>query len=277
MSYIEDLFSVKNKRVLIIGGSGVLGSSIAEAFVKAEAKVAITSTQLKKAESVAQRMSLPGNQAQGFQCNSRDKESLISLKDKVVNKWGNVDVLINAAGGNDPKATVMPEGSLFEADSDIMANIVHLNLFGGAILPIQVLGEVMTAQESDVSIINISSMSAITPLTRVGAYSAAKAAVDNFTKWAAVEFAIKYGQHIRVNAIAPGFFLTEQNKFLLTEKDTGNLTTRGKSIITHTPMGDFGNPEELHGVCLWLASSASQFVTGIVVPVDGGFSAFCGV
>ena len=194
---------------------------------------------------------------------------------QVFEKFGHIDILINGAGGNKPAATTNPEQSFFDLPADALRWVFDLNLMG-TILPCQVFGKIMAEQKSGV-ILNISSMNAFRPLTRIAAYSAAKAGVSNFTQWLAVHMAQEYSPEIRVNAIAPGFFLTDQNRFLLIGKDTGELTPRGKSIITHTPMGRFGNPDDLLGTVLWLLSPASAFVTGIVVPVDGGFSAFSGV
>jgi NAD(P)-dependent dehydrogenase (short-subunit alcohol dehydrogenase family) len=203
------------------------------------------------------------------------KEALANAAAQISKEFGRIDYLINAAGGNHPKATTNPENSFFNLPEDALRFTSDLNLLG-TILPSQVFGKIMSDQKSGV-ILNVSSMNAFRPLTRIPAYSAAKAAVSNFTQWLAVHLAQEYSPNIRVNAIAPGFFLTEQNRFLLTEKDTGNLTARGQSIISHTPMGRFGEPKDLLGTVLWLLSDASAFVTGIVVPVDGGFSAFSGV
>ena len=188
--------------------------------------------------------------------------------------WNRIDILINAAGGNLPEATVFDEVTLFNLSDDAFRSVVELNLTG-TLLPIQVFGEVI-ASEGYGSIVNISSMAAQKPLTRVLGYSAAKGAVDNLTRWLAVHMAQTYGQGVRVNAIAPGFFVGEQNRGLLLNPD-GSLTERGTQIVKQTPMGRFGEPEELIGTAVWLASDASRFVTGVVVPVDGGFSAFGGI
>jgi NAD(P)-dependent dehydrogenase (short-subunit alcohol dehydrogenase family) len=183
---------------------------------------------------------------------------------------------VNAAGGNVKEATVSPEIPFFDLPVGALERVVALNLFAGAVLPAQVLGKMMVKNEGGGSIINISSMNAFRPLTRIAGYSAAKAAVSNFTQWLATHFAMEYNKALRVNAIAPGFFLTNQNRFLLTT-ETGELTARGKSIIAHTPMGRFGDPGDLIGACIWLASDASRFVTGAVIPIDGGFNAYSGV
>jgi len=193
----------------------------------------------------------------------------------VLKEWRRIDCLINGAGGNSPKATTNQEQSFFDLTGDGFRSVFDLNLLG-TVLACQVFGKFMTSQKEGI-ILNIASMNAFRPLTRIPAYSAAKAAVSNFTQWLAVHMAQEYSSSIRVNAVAPGFFLTEQNRFLLTDQQTGQLTPRGKKILDHTPMGRFGKPDDLLGVVLWLLSPLSAFVTGIVVPVDGGFSAYSGV
>jgi NAD(P)-dependent dehydrogenase (short-subunit alcohol dehydrogenase family) len=211
----------------------------------------------------------------GVACDVLNKASIETAAQGVLAEYGRVDILINGAGGNKPQATTGTTQSFFELPAEALRWVFDLNLMG-TILPCQVFGKIMAKQKSGV-ILNISSMNALRPLTRIPAYSAAKAAVSNFTQWLAVHMAQEYSSAIRVNAIAPGFFLTEQNRFLLTEEETGKLTPRGKAIISHTPMERFGLPEDLLGTVMWLLSPASAFVTGIVVPVDGGFSAFSGV
>jgi NAD(P)-dependent dehydrogenase (short-subunit alcohol dehydrogenase family) len=205
------------------------------------------------------------------------RESIEVCCQRVRDDLGRVDILVNGVGGNMKTATTSPEMTFFDLPADAMKKVVDLNLVAGAIVPSQVFGKCMKDNPEGASIINVSSMNAFRPLTRIPGYSAAKAAVSNFTLWLAVHLAQEYNHKLRVNAIAPGFFLTEQNRFLLTDERTGELTPRGKTIIAHTPMGEFGKPEDLVGVALWLASDASRFVTGIVVPIDGGFSAFSGV
>jgi NAD(P)-dependent dehydrogenase (short-subunit alcohol dehydrogenase family) len=202
-------------------------------------------------------------------------DSLRAALATVLERFGRVDALINAAGGNKPEATVRPDMSFFDVPPEALRWVVDLNLVG-TILPCQIFGKVMVDNKEGV-ILNVSSMAAFRPLTRVMGYAASKAAVTNFTQWLAVHFATEYSPNIRVNAIAPGFFLTNQNRFLLTDEKTGDLTARGRSIIDHTPMRRFGTPEDLLGTVLWLLSPASAFVTGTVVPVDGGFNAFGGV
>jgi NAD(P)-dependent dehydrogenase (short-subunit alcohol dehydrogenase family) len=207
--------------------------------------------------------------------NVLDREQLESAANDIQTAFGGIDMLINAAGGNHPQATTNDDVSFFDLPDDALRFVFDLNIVG-TILPSQVFGRFMAEQEEGV-ILNVSSMSAFTPLTRIPGYSAAKAGVSNFTQWLAVYMAQEYSPNIRVNAIAPGFFLTRQNRFLLTDEDKGELTERGKQIINHTPMDRFGTPEDLLGAVYWLLSPASAFVTGIVVPVDGGFSAFSGV
>ena len=204
-----------------------------------------------------------------------DKKSIEAAKNKTVAELGEIDVLINGAGGNKKEATTSPDLSFFDLPSEAVRFVFDLN-FIGTLLPSQVFGREMAKNGAGV-ILNVSSMNAFRPLTKIPAYSAAKAAVSNFTQWLAVHVCQNYSKDIRVNAIAPGFFLTEQNRFLLTDEKTGELTDRGKTIIEHTPMGRFGEPQELTGTVMWLLSDAAKFVTGVVVPVDGGFSAFSGV
>ncbi len=193
----------------------------------------------------------------------------------VIKTFGDIDTLINAAGGNKPEATTSPDRSFFDLPESALRFVFDLNLIG-TILPCQIFGRRL-AKRGEGIVLNVSSMNAFRPLTRIASYSAAKAGISNFTQWLAVHMAQEYSPKIRVNAIAPGFFLTEQNRFLLTDAKTGELTPRGSSIIRHTPMGRFGQPEDLFGAVLWLLSPASSFVTGLVVPIDGGFQAFSGV
>ena len=268
------MFSLKEKTAVITGGAGILGSAIARGLGKAGAKIALC--DIVNANKVAQELNAEGIQAKGYYINVMDIEKIKVCRDEVINDFGRVDILLNAAGGNMKDATTSEELKFFNLPLSALEKVVGLNLFGGAILPSQVFGKDMIENENGGSIINISSMNAFRPLTRIPGYSAAKAAVSNFTQWLAVHFAQEYNKNLRVNAIAPGFFLTTQNRFLLTNED-GSLTPRGDTIISHTPMDKFGDPEDLIGACVWLASNASKFVTGIIVPVDGGFSAFSGV
>ncbi|MEW6287592.1 MAG: SDR family oxidoreductase [Chloroflexota bacterium] len=267
-----DWYDFRGRAAVVTGGAGVLGSAICRALVEAGAKVAILDLNPQKAERLARDL---GAGAIGLACNVLDKASVETAAQTVLQTFGRVDILINGAGGNKPQATTSAEQSFFDLPADALRWVFDLNLMG-TILPSQVFGKIMTQQKSGV-ILNISSMNAFRPLTRIPAYSAAKAGVSNFTQWLAVHMAQEYSANIRVNAIAPGFFLTEQNRFLLTDKDTGELTERGKSILAHTPMNRFGTPDDLLGATMWLLSPAASFVTGVVIPIDGGFSAFSGV
>ena len=204
-----------------------------------------------------------------------DREHLETAADEIQAAFGDIDALINAAGGNHPQATTSADVSFFDLPDEALRFVFDLNIVG-TILPSQVFGRIM-AEKREGIILNVSSMSAFTPLTRIPGYSAAKAGVSNFTQWLAVHMAQEYSPHIRVNAIAPGFFLTKQNRLMLTDPDSGELTRRGQQIIDHTPMARFGAPEDLLGAVLWLLSPASAFVTGVVLPIDGGFAAFSGV
>jgi len=268
------MFSLEGKTAVITGGAGVLGSVIAKGLGRAGAKVAIC--DIINADKVAREIELEKIMAKGYYIDVMDIGKIQVCKDEIIKDFSKVDILLNAAGGNIKEATTSEELNFFDFPLSALEKVVGLNLFGGAVLPSQVFGKIMTEKKKGGSIINISSMSAFRPLTKVSGYSAAKAAVSNFTQWLAVHFAQEYNKSLRVNAIAPGFFLTTQNRFLLTDKE-GNLTPRGKTIIAHTPMDKFGDPEDLIGACIWLASDAAKFVTGIIVPIDGGFSAFSGV
>jgi len=227
------------------------------------------------ASRIAEQIKKAGGKAIAVGCNVLDRASVEAARDTVAAKLGQADILINGAGGNRKEATTGPDMAFFDLPTDAIRFVFDLN-FIGTLLPCQVFGKAMAARGSGV-ILNISSMNAFRPLTKIAAYSAAKAAISNFTQWLAVHICQNYSKAIRVNAVAPGFFLTEQNRFLLTDEKTGDLTPRGRTIIDHTPMGRFGDPGDLTGTVLWLLSNAARFVTGVVVPVDGGFSAFSGV
>ncbi len=268
------LFSLEGKVAVVTGGTGVLGSAMARGLAAAGARVGILGRRAQKAADVAGAIEEAGGEAMVLRADVLDKAQLEASREVVVSTWGGVDVLINAAGGNVAAATVVGDLTFFKVGQEALEQVLELNLMG-SILPSQVFGEVM-AERASGSIINISSMAAQKSLTRVVGYSAAKAAIDNFTKWLAVELAQKYGPSLRVNAIAPGFFIGEQNRALLLNEDD-SLTERGRLIVDHTPMGRFGEPEELVGTAVWLSSDAARFVTGVVVPVDGGFSAFSGI
>jgi len=272
---MNDIFDIKDKTVVITGAGGVLCGAMAKALGGTGAKIAVLDIVEAAAEKVAADIKADGGRAIAVKCDVLDKKSLEAAKEKINSELGKIDVLINGAGGNKKEATTSPDLSFFELPSEAIRFVFDLN-FIGTLLPSQVFGKEMAERGSGV-ILNISSMNAFRPLTKIAAYSAAKAAVSNFTQWLAVHICQNYSKDIRVNAIAPGFFLTEQNRFLLTDEKTGELTARGKTIIDHTPMGRFGKPEELVGTVMWLLSDAAKFVTGVVVPVDGGFSAFSGV
>jgi NAD(P)-dependent dehydrogenase (short-subunit alcohol dehydrogenase family) len=272
---MTDLFDLKDKTIVITGGGGVLCGTMAVALGEAGAKIAVLDLLEVAAAEVTDEIQTAGGQAITVKCNVLNKESLESAKKQVNSEFGKIDILINGAGGNKKEATTSPDLSFFDLPSEALQFVFNLN-FIGTLLPCQVFGKEM-AESGGGIILNISSMCAFSPLTKIPGYSAAKAAVSNFTQWLAVHFCQNYSKDIRVNAIAPGFFLTEQNRFLLTDEKTRDLTARGKTIIDHTPMGRFGEPEELIGTVMWLLSDAAKFITGIVVPVDGGFSAFSGV
>ena len=274
LAELTKMYDFNGRSVVVTGGTGVLGQAMVRALVGCGASVALVARNREKAEPQVAALEGTGR-AVVVTADVLDAEALKRAAEEVVSRFGRVDCLLNGAGGNHPGATTKPELSFFDLPLDALRFVFDLNMLG-TIIPTQVFGRVMAEQKEGV-VLNVSSMSAVRPLTRVVGYSAAKAAVNSLTQWLAVHLATEYSPSIRVNAIAPGFFLTEQNRFLLTEKETGALTPRGQSIIAHTPMGRFGEPEDLLGTLLWLLSPASAFVTGIVVPVDGGFSAFGGV
>ncbi|MBP7689204.1 MAG: SDR family oxidoreductase [Thermoflexales bacterium] len=269
-------YNFKDRTIIVTGGAGVLGSEMACALVGCGANVVILDRDTALAERVIHRFEPTATgRAIVVYGDVLKRESLEKAREVIMAEFGHIDGLINGAGGNKPEATTTPDRSFFDLPEEALRFVFDLNLMG-TILPSQVFGAEM-AKCGDGVILNVSSMNAFRPLTRIAAYSAAKAGVSNFTQWLAVHLAQNYSSKIRVNAIAPGFFLTEQNRFLLTDKETGALTPRGQSILSHTPMARFGIPEDLLGAVLWLLSPASAFVTGVVIPIDGGFSAFSGV
>ena len=245
------------------------------ALAQAGARVVVINLHRESAERTVAAIRAGGGQAVGIACDVRDRTALERARKLVMEAFGHIDILVNAAGGNQPGATTSAELSFFDLDAQAMQDVFSLN-FTGTLYSCQVFGSDMAGRKQG-CIVNIVSMNAIRPLTRIPAYSAAKAAVANFTQWLAVHMAREYSPAIRVNAIAPGFFLTEQNRYLLTNRDSGAMTQRGAAILQHTPMGRFGDPDDLVGTLLWLVSPASSFVTGIVVPVDGGFASYSGV
>lgn len=272
---LKELFDLEGKVAVVTGAAGVLYSAISKAIGALGVKLAILDIREDAAKAVADEITATGGEAVGLACDVLERQSIEAARDAVLERFGQVDILINGAGGNHPKATATDEVPFFDIPPEAMRWVFELNCMG-TFLPCQVFGKGMAERKGGV-ILNVSSMNYYTPLTRVPAYSAAKAAISNFTQWLAVHMSQNYSTDIRVNAIAPGFFLTEQNRFLLTEEKTGELTPRGKTIIAHTPMGRFGAPDDLVGTVVWLLSPAARFVHGIVVPIDGGFSAFSGV
>lgn len=272
---LNSLYDFSDRTVLVTGGAGVLGSEIACALVGFHANVVILDRDQNLAQQVIETFPkvVKGRAARVFG-DVLNVETLQQANETIKVEFGAVDILINAAGGNHPSATTKPDLSFFDLPLDALRHVGDLNLLG-TILPCQVFGRGM-AERGEGVILNISSMNAFRPLTRIPAYSAAKAAINNFTQWLAVHMAQNYSPRIRVNAIAPGFFVGQQNRQLLLNED-GSLTPRGQTILTHTPMNRFGTPEDLLGATMWLISPASAFVTGTVIPIDGGFSAFSGV
>ena len=274
MSYLNSLFSLEKKVAVVTGGTGVLGSSMVKALAKAGAKVAIVGRRKDVADDLAKEIKKSGGEAIGVSADVLNAEQLNAAKKTILDQFGSINILVNGAGGNMPGATIPTDKTFLDLKIEDFQKVVELNLTG-SVLPSQILAEpIMSAKRG--CIINISSMAAYLPITRVVGYSVAKAAISNFTQWMAIEMAKKFGEGIRVNAIAPGFFLTEQNRTLLTTPD-GGLTDRGKSVIAHTPYGRFGEPDELASTLIWLCSDGAKFVSGVVVAVDGGFSSYAGV
>jgi NAD(P)-dependent dehydrogenase (short-subunit alcohol dehydrogenase family) len=274
---VQDLFSLAGKVAVVTGATGVLGSEMARSLARSGARVGVLGRREEKANQVAGEIEVAGGEALALPADVLDTDQLEGARDALLECWGRMDILVNAAGGNVPEATLRDTAGVFELPEKALRQVMDLN-FLGTLLPCQIFGAAMVegVQEPEGCIVNISSMAASKTLTNVVGYSAAKAAVDNFTRWLAVELARSYGPGFRVNAIAPGFFIGEQNRDLLLDED-GSPSQRGQTIIEHTPAGRFGEPEDLGGTLIWLCSPASAFVTGIVVPVDGGFSAFSGV
>ncbi len=274
MSYLQELFGLQGKVAVVTGGTGVLGGTMCSALSMAGASVVIMGRRKEAAEQLAGEIKRSGGTALGMVADVLNEEQLQEAKKTIVDRLGSIDILVNGAGGNIPGAAIPPDKTFMDLKTENFKNVFDLNLTG-TVLASRIFAEVMVASKKGV-IVNISSVTSIRPLTRVPGYSAAKAAVNSFTQWLAVEMAKKYGEGIRVNAIAPGFFLAHQNKRLLTNAD-GSLTERGQLIIRATPFGRFGNPDELCGTLLWLCSDASRFVSGVVVPVDGAYNAYGGI
>lgn len=272
--FLEGLFGLSDSVAIVTGGTGVLGGAMANGLAAAGARVAVLGRRRERAEEAVCRIEGAGGEAMASSADVLDRDQLLAARDAILERWGRIDILINAAGGNVPGATVGPEGSIFDVPAEALRQAINLN-FVGTVLPCQVFGQVMTERGSG-SIVNISSMSAATVLTRVVGYSAGKAAMENFTRWLAVDLAGRHGGAVRVNAVAPGFFVAEHNRDLLMRAD-GLPTDRGATILNRTPMGRFGEPGDLVSTVLWLCGPGARFITGTVVPVDGGFSAFSGV
>ena len=272
---LRDLFGLEGRVAVVTGGSGALGGAIARGLARAGARVVVIGRRLEPAERMAEAIRAEGGEALAVACDALDRAALESAAATITTRFGPADILVNGAGGNDPRATTGPTQPFFDLDLAAVQTVFAGN-FTSAFVASQVFGRTMAERRAG-CILNITSMNGLRPLTRVGVYSAAKAAVANFTQWLAVHMAQEYSPAIRVNAIAPGFFLTEQNRYLLTDEQTGEWTSRGQTIIAHTPLGRLGAPDDLVGAALWLVGAAASFVTGVVVPVDGGFSAYSGV
>ena len=271
---MNHLFNLKGKVAVITGGAGVLGGCVALSLAKAGVSIIILDRTQDAIDNKIAEINNVGGNAIGFIGDVLSENSMKSIKEQILKEHDTIDILLNAAGGNMPGATITPEKTIFDLSMDDFKKVTDLNL-NGSVIPSLIFGEVMAKQGSGV-IINYSSMTVSRAITRVVGYSASKAAIENFTRWMAVEMASKFGEGIRVNAIAPGFFIGNQNRALLTNTD-GSYTERGKTIINNTPMSRFGEADELNGTIQYLCSEASKFITGVTIPIDGGFSAFSGV
>jgi NAD(P)-dependent dehydrogenase (short-subunit alcohol dehydrogenase family) len=272
--FLQAMFGLDGRVAALTGGGGVLCGCMARGLARAGARVAVLDLNLAAAEAVAAEIVAGGGEALAVEVDVLERASLEGALQAVLARFGRVDILVNGAGGNKALATTSAERSFFDLPPEAFQWVFNLNLVG-TVFACQVFGRQMASQGEGV-ILNIASVNSVRPLTNIPAYSAAKAAVSNFTQWLAVHMAHNYAKRIRVNALAPGFFLTEQNRFLLSDAD-GNWTARGRTVLDHTPMGRFGVPEDLLGALIWLASPAAQFVHGAVIPVDGGFTAYSGV
>ncbi len=271
---MNEQFSIEGKVAIITGAGGVLGGSIAKSFIQAGAKVVALDIRQEQLYIRIKELTAEGGEAIGIVGNVLDINSLEEVSKQIIAKWRRIDILLNIAGGNTPKGTLAPDQAFFDMPITEWEKVTNLNM-NGTVYPSMVFGKVMAEQKSG-CIINVSSMAAYSAITRVPGYSAAKTAVSNFTQWLATEMALKYGDGIRVNAIAPGFFIGDQNRAVLINPD-GSLTDRSKKVLAKTPMGRFGDITELNGAVQFLCSSAASFITGVLLPIDGGFSAFSGV
>ncbi len=274
VTYQMDLFSLEGKVAIVTGAGGVLGGHAAIYLASVGVKVVCVGRTQSSLDKTVETIKSNGNEGTAMTGDVLDESSLKLISKNTLSKYGSIDILINAAGGNMPGAVVTPDQSLFDMSIDAFKEVVDLNLHG-SVLPSLVFGKYMAEKKEGV-IINFSSMTVVRSITRVAGYSAGKAAIENFTRWMAVEMAQKVGEGVRVNAIAPGFFVGDQNRALLTNPD-GSLTSRGEAIVRNTPFGRFGDSDELNGTLHWMCAPASKFVTGVTVPVDGGFSAYTGV
>jgi NAD(P)-dependent dehydrogenase (short-subunit alcohol dehydrogenase family) len=271
---MESTFNIKGKVIVVTGAGGVLGGSISKNLSQAGAKIVVLDIRKENIDNQVQEIKAVGGTAVGYVCNVLETGSLEEVSEKIIEKWERIDVLINCAGGNVPGATLTPEQTIFDMKFEDWEKVVKLNQ-DGTVLPCLVFGKIL-AQQKKGCIINISSMATYSALTRVPGYSVAKTGVNIFTKWLATEMAMKFGDAIRVNAIAPGFFIGDQNRAILINPD-GSFTDRSKKVLAKTPMGRFGNITELSGLVHFLCSDSASFITGAIIPVDGGFSAFSGV
>jgi len=272
---LQAWFGISGKVAAITGGGGVLCGTMSRGLAKVGVRVAVLDISEEAAQRIVDEIAAEGGDALAVRCDCLDRDSIARARERVLEAYGPVDFLINCAGGNSPKATTSPDQSFFDLPEEGFRWVFDLNLIT-ALLTTQVFAHDMVDRGEGV-IVNIASANSFRPLTNIPAYSAAKAAIKNFTEWLAVHLAQNYSPHIRVNAIAPGFYLTEQNRFLLQDPATGGYTARGKRVVDHTPMARFGDPEELLGTLIWLLSPGAAFVHGVTVPVDGGFCAYSGV
>jgi len=272
---IAQMYDFSGRTVVLTGGTGVLGSEMARALAGCHANVVLLARNIARAEELLASFGETRGRHSCVAADVVDRRAVEEAAKTVLGTYGRIDALVNAAGGNNPQATTNPSHSFFDISPEAFEQVLSLNLLG-TVIPTQAFARSMVEHKQGV-IVNVSSVSATRPLTRIAAYAAAKAGISNFTQWLAVHLAQHYSAELRVNAIMPGFFLTEQNRFLVTERDSGALTERGQKIIDHTPLARFGTPDDLTGTLLWLLSPASRFVTGAVIPVDGGFTAFGGV
>lgn len=270
----QEFFNIKDKVAIVTGGAGVLGGNIALHLLKQGAKVVLVDIRQEQIDTKLNELSQISSECIGLVGNVLDKKTLEQAQSEILNKWGRIDFLINVAGGNMPGATLTEEQTFFDMEMADFSKVIDLNLHG-SVLPSQVFGQTM-ADQGKGAIINVSSMATYSAITRVPGYSVAKSGINIFTQWLASEMALKFGEGIRVNAIAPGFFIGDQNRKVLLNED-GSLTERSHKVMARTPMKRFGDISELNGIVQFLCSDAASFITGTVIPVDGGFSAFSGV